>query len=295
MSRVLPPDQQISRFKSQYLQLVPFKSLNYPDAEVLRSSAVQAELARTLFFIPAEILNTANTETGNKKLQPRPPKRYEVRVLKDLVRKLESAFTDVEEDVRSALNNIYFLDCLTQDLTIGLQKEINDALLSRLSLLLSGPLPTEADAVQERECVTYYVPLSSFSGQTRAREKREVSLFESPSLLSSAGTTGLRTWPAALHLGVFLCQSRLGQELITGKTILELGAGTGFLSILCNKLLGARKVVATDGSDLVVQALLENTALNDCQDLTSRGLKWGEPSSGRSDEYDTILGADVVS
>lgn len=59
----------------------------------------------------------------------------------------------------------------------------------------------------------------------------------------SSGSTGLRTWTASLHLGHHLLRSavRLSPRVI------ELGAGTGFLSTLLTQL--GHDVLATDLGD----------------------------------------------
>lgn len=93
--------------------------------------------------------------------------------------------------------------------------------------------------------------------------------------------------------------------MIQGKTILELGAGTGFLSILCAKHLRARFVVATDGNADVIKDLDSNLVLNKIQDtnlIITSVLEWGHTlpdilwdSFEKNRTYDLVLGADVVS
>lgn len=143
--------------------------------------------------------------------------------------------------------------------------------------------------------VTYTAPSFSLSAPT-------LTLCESRSLLASGGDTGLRTWEAALLLGTYLYTE--GRELVHRKTILELGAGTGFLSILCAKHLGSFHVVATDGSPKCVNDIDANICLNglegDLQGISSAVLQWGHlgeellHSQGVNYQYDLILGADVV-
>ncbi|TIA67973.1 hypothetical protein D6C83_01746, partial [Aureobasidium pullulans] len=89
---------------------------------------------------------------------------------------------------------------------------------------------------------------------------------------------------------------------IKGKRVIELGAGTGLLSILCASHLGASQVVATDGDEGVVQALHENAAFNDVKDAMDIGvLWWGRALKGSwmfekdpSFSCDLVLGADVT-
>ncbi|KAG4031839.1 hypothetical protein MFRU_008g01960 [Monilinia fructicola] len=131
--------------------------------------------------------------------------------------------------------------------------------MSYLSILLSTPVPSEATAAQQQSYVTYTlsslppVPSTSASPTPQAPT---ITILESASLLSGSGTTGLRTWEAALHLSTYIS---LNPHLVSDKTILELGCGTGFISILCAKYLSAKHVLATDGSPETL--ILMNTSL----------------------------------
>lgn len=167
--------------------------------------------------------------------------------------------------------------------------------MSSLSLLLGSSLPSESQSAQTKSYVTYNF------GNDRA-----VTLLESRSVISSSGTTGLRTWEAALHLGAYLA-SEDGSKWIRDKRVLELGAGTGLLSILCTKHLQAAKATATDGDEGVVDSIKTNLFLNklDAQGNTEAiVLRWGRSwamqeslyyEEGSQDQYDVVLGADVVS
>jgi len=114
----------------------------------------------------------------------------------------------------------------------------------------------------------------------------DIYLAEQPSLLVSDGTTGLRTWEASFALAEWL----LEQDL-EGKRILEFGTGTGFASILAAKK-GA-KVLATDGSKMVVNRLRENFERNDVVAET-KVLWWGKEDEDLGKEWDYVLGADVT-
>jgi len=80
--------QQLNRFVRQYLQLQ--LDLDYPDEEHLRNDAFQQSLHSNLF-----------SEHENKKS---PPARYQLRVLKELVRRIEQSIQDWEEEVCSFLH-----------------------------------------------------------------------------------------------------------------------------------------------------------------------------------------------
>jgi len=130
-----------------------------------------------------------------------------------------------------------------------------------------------------------------------------ITLLEARSLLASSGTTGFRTWEAALFLGHYLYSAE-GQNLVQGKSVLELGAGTGFLSILCSKHLGARYVLATDGSGEVVTYLQTNLSLNGLdggKSMDTASFLWGHTLVGGALDinqgnrtYEVVIGADVV-
>ena len=83
-----------------------------------------------------------------------------------------------------------------------------------------------------------------------------------------------------------------------------LGAGAGFLSILCAKYLNARYVAATDGSRDTVINLNFNIKINHLEESESiQGgvLDWSKPAIFTCAEenskrwFDLIIGADIVS
>lgn len=177
---------------------------------------------------------------------------------------------------------------------------VSDDLMARLSELLASPLPDEAAAAQQKAYVTYSLSLLPAAP---AEAPAQITLLENRNLISAGGTTGLRTWEAALHLGQYLCGQR---DLVAGRRVLELGAGTGYLSVLCAKFLGARQVVASDGSDDVVANLPENFYVNGLQEagadvVSAMDVKWGHALVGTEEAewnggrpIDLVLGADVT-
>ncbi|KAH6625695.1 putative methyltransferase-domain-containing protein [Boeremia exigua] len=265
----IAPDKlaQLRILQRQYLQLVDPSQLRWPDAQVLKSAEVQS-------WIFLHMFDESTVKTP-------PPERYQLRVLKLLVSILERSIVDPEED------------------------EISDDLMSAMSTLLTSNVPSEADSAQQKAFVTYSYPLHSADDTTS--EEKGVTLLEARSVISGSGTTGLRTWEAALLLGSFLITED-GRGMIKGKRVFELGAGTGVISILCAKHLEAAGVVATDGDEAVVDAIKTNTFLNGldvdslqgCQ-IRTAALKWGWPVDAMafSEDYgmevpDILLGADVT-
>ncbi|OSZ99999.1 hypothetical protein A9Z42_0027520 [Trichoderma parareesei] len=247
--------KQVDRFCRQYLQLE--QTLNYPEPQYIRRSDVQDAIYQRLF--------AEGALPGGS-----PPLRYQLRVLKELISRIEASIQDWDEH------------------------GVSDSLMSALSILFSTPTPDEDDVVQQKYPVVYH--LASLPGH-----EAHVDLFENRALIAAGGTTGLRTWEAALHLGQLLCHD---PSIVSGKRVLELGAGTGYLSILCVKYLGATHAIASDGSDDVINNLPENLSLNQLQDSSAihlMKLEWGH-ALVRSEEkrwnggrpLDVVLGADIT-
>jgi len=116
--------------------------------------------------------------------------------------------------------------------------------------------------------------------------------------LSSACTdydlTGQVLWPAAKALSKYLSKNA---DLVRGKVVLELGAGSGFLGLFVSKL-GA-KVILSDGNDIVVRLLERNKEFG--EDVEVCKVDWDdqEPSTALTEKglpgtYQLVLGADVV-
>ncbi|CAL3968504.1 unnamed protein product [Diplocarpon coronariae] len=248
--------QQLDRFCRQYLQVTV--ELDYPADEQLRDNAFQQCIYTRCF---ADHIHHA------------PPPRYQLRVLKELVRRIERSIQDWD------------------------QESISDDLMNCLAPLLAKPMPSEAAAAQQKTYVTYSLSLLS----PRNQPAPKIILYEARNMLAAAGTTGLRTWEACLHLGNYLCTN---PSIIRGHSVLELGSGTGYLSILCAKYLKPAHILATDGDDDVVASLPTNFYLNGLQDssiIEAKELKWGHALTGEEHpewnlgrKVDLVLGADLT-
>ncbi|KAM0353021.1 hypothetical protein ACHAPU_001907 [Fusarium lateritium] len=254
---------QVDRFCRQYLQLQP--ELDYPEPALLKTSQVQNEIYDKLFAEGA--------------VRYGPPPRFQLRVLKELMSRIEASIDDWEE------------------------YGVSDDLMSALSLFLANPVPSETTSAQQKAYCTYYLSelCQGASPSSESSHTPQITLLESQSLLSGSGTTGLRTWEAAVPLGSYLCRNR---HIVKDKRVLELGVGTGYISILCAKFLGAQHVVASDGSEDVINNLPDNLFLNDLQDsklVTPMEVKWGHALMGTEEEkwnggrpIDVVLGADIT-
>ncbi|OLN87065.1 Protein-lysine N-methyltransferase EFM3 [Colletotrichum chlorophyti] len=261
MTTSLSASESVDRFCSQYLQLEP--TLDYPLGQVIRELSSQATIFKRLF-----------SDEGPRYA---PPARYRLKVLKELVALIESNIDDWD------------------------QHEVSEDLMTALSESLATPIPPEASSVQQKSYVTYHLSSLEKAAYEQRLPTPDITLLESRSLISASGTTGLRTWEAALHLGQYLCEN---QNIIEGKRVLELGAGTGYLAVLCAKHLAATHVVASDGSDDVINNLPESFFLNDLQDsnaVTPMELRWGHALVGTEDrqwnngnKIDIVIGADIT-
>ncbi|KAI7917712.1 hypothetical protein M9X92_007276 [Pyricularia oryzae] len=260
----------LDRFCWQYLQLE--QRLDYPPRELIRTEECQSQLFARLFAPGA--------------LPHPPPHRYQLRVLKELIGRIEASIEDWDEH------------------------GISDDLATALTALMSQPTPSEATAAQQKSYVTYH--LSLLDQPSSSSSSKSITLLENRHLIAASGTTGLRTWEAALHLGQYLCLH--ADSLVSGRRVLELGAGTGYLSMLCAAHLGAAHVVASDGSDDVVANLPEGAFLNGLQHegqaaaaaaeraaVQPMDLKWGHALVGTEDArwnggepVHLVLGADVT-
>lgn len=98
----------------------------------------------------------------------------------------------------------------------------------------------------------------------------KISIPETPRLISGMGTTGLRTWEAALFLSEHLAQMDL-----RSKIVLELGCGTGLVGMSLLKSGNCSKVILTDGDEGVVDKLESILHYNGTH-AQSKQLRWGE-------------------
>ncbi|KAK9466179.1 nicotinamide N-methyltransferase-like protein, partial [Lipomyces arxii] len=116
---------------------------------------------------------------------------------------------------------------------------------------------------------------------------------ESRNVISGKGTTGYRTWEAAFSLSEYLIQY---PDTVLGKRVLELGTGTGFVSLVVGKLDCAANITATDGFEEVLLYMRRAVHSNNLENsIQTRILKWGlEAEYTYTDPVDIILGADLT-
>ncbi|KAF8540644.1 putative methyltransferase-domain-containing protein [Trichophaea hybrida] len=183
-----------------------------------------------------------------------PPERYTARVLKRLISLIEgSPSSPASEET----------------------PEINSDLLELYTTLLFS---SSTDPTQ-KSSVTYTLP----------HPLEAVTILETPSLISGLGTTGLRTWEAALALGEYL----LLRPPLSSTKVLELGAGTGLVSLVAARL-GVRSILATDGDEGVCEGLRKNVGLNSLERMVRvEKRRWAGPREC-PEVVDMVVGADVT-
>ncbi|KAI1790969.1 S-adenosyl-L-methionine-dependent methyltransferase, partial [Ganoderma leucocontextum] len=161
----------------------------------------------------------------------------------------------------------------------------------------------------EEEAVT-----RTFTFPTRfgsfAVEAVHVELNDAPLLSDDHTSVGLQSWGSSIRLAERMCLDPGAFSLARGQRILELGAGTGLLSIAAAKLLARPDsesgpgvtVVATDYHPHVLDNLRDNVSTNFPSSPSPHPfvevlpLDWQNPvyEGPLSDKFDVILAADVV-
>lgn len=121
----------------------------------------------------------------------------------------------------------------------------------------------------------------------------KVLVEETPSLICAQGTTGFRTWEAALYLCYHMI-THLG-TYNRNETLVELGCGTGIVSILYRLISSKSKITVTDGDSNLLEQVSKNFKLNNL-DLGERSflqrLRWNEDSVPENTQL--VLGADIT-
>lgn len=127
-------------------------------------------------------------------------------------------------------------------------------------------------------------------------EKEHIIIKEAVNMISN-GTTGLHTWEAAIYLIDYLYNDNNRKYKLYEKTIVELGAGTGFLGILLHKLMKPQYMLLTDCHFSVLQLLQENLKINQCPShrISVQRFCWGiENFDLKLTNIDLLIASDVV-
>ncbi|ODV80469.1 uncharacterized protein CANTADRAFT_47866 [Suhomyces tanzawaensis NRRL Y-17324] len=151
--------------------------------------------------------------------------------------------------------------------------------------------------VSDKEVITYHV--GGF-GSGAGTSDHTVKIYEAPRLISGSNTTGLRTWEAALYLSNYLNTHPYDWS---GKTVLELGGGTGLLSLALTKQ-PLKEIIITDGSAALIDNLSETLHMNAIDNgptIKCHQLLWGTTNPNSPDfvqgppaNVDVVVAADVT-
>lgn len=261
------------RFQRQFSQRVDFRSLKWPAAERLCRYTVQESIYSWL----------------SSSIRDRPWPQYDARFLKELAKRIEQAATSAsaggatgEDDDGDVFDPLFDL-CAA---AVASAMDMTDA-------------AAQAGAAQVDTIVSYSPPSVPGSTSSTGPFVRELYITERPLLLAGSGCTGFRTWEACLHLASVLLRSDFS---LSGKTVLELGAGTGLLGLAAVVWGGAARTIFTDGDVEAVIRLKSFAEKNHVSEMIDAGVYWwGDSWQGtvigeqmERGGVDVVLAADVV-
>jgi protein-lysine N-methyltransferase EEF2KMT len=208
-----------------------------------------------------------------------------------------------------------------------------DIASSLLSALINGAADESSDNFDVERPFTFLIGASDEQeGAVTTAPSIRVVLNDAPLITNDHSSVGLQSWASAVLLADRLCRepdhffpsnlvSQLeGQIQSTGLTVLELGAGTGLLSLVtaklqrhfdsasvlntCRHFPGIQDIVATDYHPDVLANLSTNVSKNsELQSIKVHALDWDRPdhpslpferSSEGNPVFDIILGADII-
>jgi len=111
-------------------------------------------------------------------------------------------------------------------------------------------------------------------------------------------TGSVCVWPAEETLAYWLLSH---QEMFRGKSICELGAGSGMAGIMLGLTGVPKSVCLTDGNPTVVRAIQQNLKLNPsdiCSPMSAEALLWGNELAPQFEhmrnQYDCVVMADCT-
>lgn len=160
---------------------------------------------------------------------------------------------------------------------------------SLLTSFLASRASAQVSTGWQRE--TGIVPIAAYSEgkyTLQFRNGKEISVLE------SAEEIGMKVWDCAALMSRWFEKG----DFVRGRTVLELGAGTGLLGYAC-AVLGAKHVVITDIQSILatMEKNVEYTGLGDV--VIPRALNWNDMDAVRAlkDEFghfDMIVASDVL-
>jgi hypothetical protein len=180
--------------------------------------------------------------------------------------------------------------------------DVREKLVDDAGFILSSLFETDND---EEEALT-----RDFSFLTSTGDSVEVTLNDAPLSSTDHTAVGLQSWGASIVLSSMMCADveRFGltQEGLAGRrTIIELGTGTGLVSLAVAKLLPTigvvpARITATDYHPAVLENCNANIATNfpsssnDTPPVETAILDWAQPPAHMKSAADLLIASDVV-
>ncbi len=124
------------------------------------------------------------------------------------------------------------------------------------------------------------------------QSKRDIRSYENSGALDAESNEWFywnRVWASEVALSEYLIQA-FSSETLHGKTILELGCGTGLAGMVCGKLGGVPTF--SDKVPMVMDSIKDACRLNAISNFHTCILDWAEiPTT--LDRYDLVLGSEI--
>ncbi|OCF60565.1 hypothetical protein L486_00200 [Kwoniella mangroviensis CBS 10435] len=230
----------LESLRRQYLSLYPLYLISFPEPSLLANPQSQK-------FLIDKLLGESHQPENEYR------RKFWRRVVESMeigLKKLESQSEFSEEERDELEIDERFYDLLT-DLMVTNNANAN----GEAGPSSSGPKTTYRAFIYDKPNSSNYLSkitntidhgIENHTDRDDDRDEDKIVLLEEQ-IAIQGGTTGLRTWTAALNLAHHILRSPhlvLYDTELSHRGILELGAGTGFLSILLAQL-GA-DVISTD-------------------------------------------------
>ncbi|GMI41557.1 hypothetical protein TeGR_g14319 [Tetraparma gracilis] len=132
-------------------------------------------------------------------------------------------------------------------------------------------------------------------GSTLSVREQVMQNADSPfTTASQDDTTGLAIWAASLVCGRWLAS--LPREALSGRTVLELGAGCGVPALAVARHHAAKRVCATDLNEDSLENCRHNIGLlpPKCAKAEAFRMDWADEATWPEEKIDAIIGADLV-
>ncbi|KAK6461090.1 putative methyltransferase-domain-containing protein [Scheffersomyces coipomensis] len=213
----------------------------------------------------------------------------------------ESIVNHIKSSTIIQLNPYYIKLFIKSYITILEKKNVE--IWEDLYELYCDPTILNSQELQPTDTDLLIYPINGFS---ITDSYQTITIKETPKIISGLNTTGLRTWEAALYLANYLNDSTLSTYDFKHKSVLELGSGTGLLSLSLLKTYGdeIEKLIVTDGSISVFDNFHETLKINHLsqEKLKCQQLLWGTTNPEHEDSFiqappeniDIIVAADIT-